>query len=80
MLLSNMFVLTVQGIAQLLEQLTARAHCPKRTHNDAFYMAVDHCFAVKGQGTVLTGTILDGSIEVGQVITSSSTTVDSIYS
>jgi selenocysteine-specific translation elongation factor len=67
------FVLSVQGIAQLLERLTAMAHCPKRTHNDAFYMAVDHCFAVKGQGTVLTGTVLNGSIEVGQVGSTSST-------
>jgi translation elongation factor EF-Tu-like GTPase len=68
----NMFVLSIQGIAQLLERLTAMAHCPKRTHNDAFYVAVDHCFAVKGQGTVLTGTILNGSIEVGQVGSTSS--------
>jgi selenocysteine-specific translation elongation factor len=70
-LIGKTFVFFEQGIAQLLERLTATAHCPKRTHNDAFYMAVDHCFAVKGQGTVLTGTVLNGSIEVGQVSISS---------
>ena len=29
-----------------------------------FLFAVDHCFALKGQGTVLTGTVLSGSIKV----------------
>lgn len=33
-----------------------------------FYFAIDHCFAVKGHGTVLTGTVLSGSISVGQMI------------
>lgn len=30
-------------------------------------MAVDHCFAIKGVGTVLTGTILQGTLSVNQV-------------
>jgi selenocysteine-specific elongation factor len=30
-----------------------------------FYFAIDHCFAIKGQGTILTGTVLEGSITVG---------------
>jgi selenocysteine-specific elongation factor len=29
-----------------------------------FLFSVDHCFALKGQGTVLTGTVLSGSIKV----------------
>lgn len=28
-------------------------------------MAVDHCFSIKGQGTVMTGTILSGSVSLG---------------
>jgi selenocysteine-specific elongation factor len=28
-------------------------------------MLVDHCFAIKGQGTVLTGTVLQGAVRVG---------------
>lgn len=28
-------------------------------------MSVDHCFSIKGQGTVMTGTILSGSIGLG---------------
>lgn len=33
-----------------------------------FYFAVDHCFAVKGHGTVLTGTVLSGTAAVNQLI------------
>eukprot|EP01033_Poteriospumella_lacustris_P012364 gene12365-8847_t len=33
-----------------------------------FYFAVDHCFAVKGHGTVLTGTVLSGSAAVNQLV------------
>lgn len=28
-------------------------------------MAIDHCFSIKGQGTVMTGTILSGSVNIG---------------
>lgn len=28
-------------------------------------MAVDHCFSIKGQGTVMTGTVLSGSVSIG---------------
>lgn len=28
-------------------------------------MSVDHCFSIKGQGTVMTGTILSGTISLG---------------
>ena len=34
---------------------------------EAFVMAVDHCFAIHGQGTVLTGTVLSGAIRLNQV-------------
>lgn len=33
-----------------------------------FLMYVDHCFAIKGQGTVITGTISDGQLSIGQSI------------
>ncbi|MES1919512.1 hypothetical protein MHBO_001330 [Bonamia ostreae] len=32
---------------------------------EKFLMAFDHCFGVKGKGTVLTGTILDGNVKIG---------------
>lgn len=40
----------------------------KRAAGGPFLFAVDHCFPVKGQGTVLTGTTLRGSIKVGDSI------------
>lgn len=40
----------------------------KRLAPDQLLMAVDHCFALKGQGTVMTGTVLQGSISVNQKI------------
>lgn len=31
-------------------------------------MAVDHCFSIRGQGTVMTGTILQGSLAINDVV------------
>lgn len=39
-----------------------------------FLHCVDHCFSIKGQGTVLTGTVLQGSIKVGDTIQLSTST------
>jgi len=33
-----------------------------------FLFAIDHCFGIKGQGTVFTGTVLAGKVEIGDVI------------
>jgi len=33
---------------------------------DPFLFAIDHCFAIKGKGTVMTGTVLKGSVKVNQ--------------
>ncbi len=41
---------------------------PKRTPDGKFFFAVDHCFPIKGQGTVLTGTVLNGSVKVNDVV------------
>ncbi|KAG5494018.1 hypothetical protein JKF63_01851 [Porcisia hertigi] len=35
---------------------------------ESFYMLVDHCFAVRGQGTVFTGTIASGVVRVGDAV------------
>lgn len=32
-----------------------------------FVMAVDHCFQKKGQGTICTGTVIQGTIKIGDV-------------
>ena len=31
-------------------------------------MAVDHCFSIRGQGTVMTGTILQGSLAINDTV------------
>jgi selenocysteine-specific elongation factor len=33
-----------------------------------FHFSIDHCFPIRGRGTVLTGTVLNGSLSVGEVI------------
>lgn len=40
-----------------------------RNNSNKFVFAVDHCFPIKGQGTVLTGTVLQGQISISEVKT-----------
>ncbi len=58
------------GLAALTEQLVASAPLPKRdiVAKDRFLFSVDHCFVLKGQGTVMTGTVLRGSVAVNDTI------------
>ncbi|XP_072277305.1 selenocysteine-specific elongation factor [Pyxicephalus adspersus] len=53
-----------QGISELMELLKSQAYLPRRDPSGPFLMAVDHCFSIKGQGTVMTGTVLSGSISL----------------
>ncbi|XP_068108832.1 selenocysteine-specific elongation factor [Hyperolius riggenbachi] len=55
---------TAQGISELMELLKSQAYLPRRDPSGPFLMAVDHCFSIKGQGTVMTGTILSGSVSL----------------
>ncbi|XP_066103284.1 selenocysteine-specific elongation factor isoform X1 [Saccopteryx bilineata] len=57
-----------QGIAELIELLTSQIPIPTRDPSGPFLMSVDHCFSIKGQGTVMTGTILSGSISLGDSV------------
>ena len=52
------------GVAALMEQLVNMVPARPRQAKGAFLFAVDHCFALKGQGTVLTGTVLSGATQV----------------
>eukprot|EP01105_Mastigella_eilhardi_P002246 TRINITY_DN1271_c0_g1_i3.p1 TRINITY_DN1271_c0_g1~~TRINITY_DN1271_c0_g1_i3.p1 ORF type:complete len:533 (-),score=93.32 TRINITY_DN1271_c0_g1_i3:750-2135(-) len=47
------------------EQLVSQR---KQAVASPFLMAVDHCFPIKGQGTVMTGTILRGTLQVNQTV------------
>ncbi|KAL4670385.1 hypothetical protein H8957_010575 [Semnopithecus entellus] len=57
-----------QGIPELIELLTSQISIPMRDPSGPFLMSVDHCFSIRGQGTVMTGTILSGSISLGDSV------------
>ncbi|KAM9592217.1 selenocysteine-specific elongation factor isoform 4-T4 [Trichechus inunguis] len=57
-----------QGISELIELLKSQISIPARDPSGPFLMSVDHCFSIKGQGTVMTGTILSGSISLGDSV------------
>uniref|UniRef100_A0A8C3X914 Selenocysteine-specific elongation factor n=1 Tax=Catagonus wagneri TaxID=51154 RepID=A0A8C3X914_9CETA len=57
-----------QGISELIELLTSQISIPMRDPSGPFLMSVDHCFSIKGQGTVMTGTVLSGSVSLGDSV------------
>ncbi|CAK9297827.1 unnamed protein product [Gordionus sp. m RMFG-2023] len=54
------------GINNLIETLKMESFIPYRDPEGPFIMNVDHCFNIKGQGTILTGTMLAGHIAVNE--------------
>eukprot|EP01039_Chlorochromonas_danica_P003602 gene3602-3945_t len=56
------------GIDNLVNQLKEMVRRPNRQLLLPFLFAIDHCFPIKGHGTVLTGTVLSGRVAVNQVI------------
>jgi selenocysteine-specific elongation factor len=57
----------LNGISNLIETLKQLVFIPKRDASGSFLFSVDHCFPIKGQGTVMTGTVLQGKISVNDV-------------
>lgn len=56
------------GIDDLLELIKMKVQLPSRNYSAPFYYAIDHCFSIKGHGTVLTGTVLSGSVNANSII------------
>lgn len=57
---------TGEGIEDLRQRLFAEAHASHaRSSRGRFRLAVDRCFTLTGTGTVVTGTVLSGSVSVG---------------
>ncbi|XP_042873037.1 selenocysteine-specific elongation factor-like [Penaeus japonicus] len=56
------------GVKELIESLTAFSYVPKRDAVGPLIFAVDHCFSIRGQGTVLTGTVLQGAVAINDNI------------
>ena len=59
------------GIDSLISTVTSMVSIPDRaaiSKSGSLFLSVDHCFPIRGQGTVLTGTIVRGSVRVGDVV------------
>ncbi|VDN30594.1 unnamed protein product [Gongylonema pulchrum] len=54
-----------QAVEAVLRALRLALYAPQRCSSGRFVMFVDHCFPVKGKGTVMTGTVVDGACSVG---------------
>lgn len=57
-----------QGVPELIELLKKQTYLPQRDPGGNLLMAVDHCFSIRGQGTVMTGTILQGSLAINDTV------------
>ncbi|XP_041459396.1 selenocysteine-specific elongation factor-like [Lytechinus variegatus] len=53
-----------EGIQTLIEELKRQTYIPKRDSSGPFLYSVDHCFGIRGQGTVMTGTVLSGKVNI----------------
>jgi selenocysteine-specific elongation factor len=56
------------GVDDLVELIKSKVQIPVRNYSAPFYYAIDHCFSIKGHGTVLTGTVLSGSVSANSTI------------
>uniref|UniRef100_A0A914XS14 Tr-type G domain-containing protein n=1 Tax=Panagrolaimus superbus TaxID=310955 RepID=A0A914XS14_9BILA len=50
-----------ESVLDLINVLKQKFFIPERISSGNFVMVIDHCFPIKGKGTVMTGTIVDGS-------------------
>lgn len=57
-------VLTGEGLNNFVMCLKEILYIPERDSSCPFLFAVDHCFQITGQGTICTGTVLQGKIGV----------------
>ena len=48
------------GLEELISILKRMTRLPDRNIDGALLFSVDHCFNIRGQGTVMTGTVLQG--------------------
>jgi len=53
------------SVTELVSVMQSTVSAPERRSDGPFVFAVDHCFPIKGQGTVLTGTVLNGRCRLG---------------
>ncbi|VDI00231.1 blast:Selenocysteine-specific elongation factor [Mytilus galloprovincialis] len=56
------------GLTDLIEKLKTHTYRPKRNPEGPFIFSVDHCFSIRGQGTVMTGTALSGKAGINDTV------------
>lgn len=56
------------NITELIDLLRSKLPQPKRQSTGPFSFSVDHCFPIRGRGTVLTGTVLNGTASVNDML------------
>lgn len=59
---------SVPQVKELLDMLMSKIRLPDRRTSGDFYFLIDHCFGIQGRGTILTGTVLRGSIGVNDTL------------
>jgi len=57
-----------QGIQDLISTLQQNTYLPSRSDAGDFVFSADHCFSIRGQGTVMTGTVLSGSVKINDTV------------
>uniref|UniRef100_A0A1I7TXG3 Tr-type G domain-containing protein n=1 Tax=Caenorhabditis tropicalis TaxID=1561998 RepID=A0A1I7TXG3_9PELO len=65
-------VFKTEMLETLKSAIESRVFEPRRDAEGPLLIAIDHCFSVKGQGTVLTGTVLRGVLRLNSEIELSS--------
>ena len=53
---------------RLAEGIVSNTDITDRREDEPFFYLIDHCFAIKGKGTIVTGTVLQGKIKKGDDI------------
>jgi len=56
------------GLQDLTNVISSSTFLPARQTEGPALLLVDHCFSVKGQGTVMTGTVLQGAVTGGDML------------
>ncbi|CAJ0944395.1 unnamed protein product, partial [Mesorhabditis belari] len=56
------------ALSSITNSLNSLLYEPTRNISSPFLMAIDHCFPIKGKGTVLTGTVLEGIVKINTEI------------
>ncbi|KAF2358377.1 Small GTP-binding protein domain [Trinorchestia longiramus] len=56
------------GIDDLLLAIQDLMYVPARSNSGPMVLAVDHCFGIRGHGTIMTGTVLQGALAVNDNI------------